>query len=612
MHRFRSVLLMLFDAVVAPLTCLAAFLLRFEGSYFTEPRHAESFSSSVAFLTVIALVGFAIFGLYRSLWEFASISELIRIASACAVIAVVSYVFGLIIDRPLPRAVYIIWFMLLALVVGGSRLSFRIYRRFRYGIAWGINPLLIFSKYKTPRDMKRVMVVGAGKAGSAAVIELGDSAGYEVVCAVDDDKKKHGMLINGVRVMGTREDIPRLVTEQNVDEIIVAIPTARRKELAEILEICKTTGAKLRLLPSTAELVGGQVTVSGIRDVAIGDLLGRDEVNLTIADARLEGKTVLVTGGGGSIGSELCRQIAHLKPKKLILFDIYENNMYMLERELSNLIEIVSLVGSVRDTARLKWLFKEYRPEVVFHAAAHKHVPLLETSPCEGIKNNIFGTYYTALAAIEAKAERFILVSTDKAVNPTNILGATKRMAEMIVQSLAQYQSDTLLAAVRFGNVLDSAGSVIPLWRRQITLGGPVTLTHRDVTRYFMTIPEAARLVIQAGALANGGEVFVLDMGKPVKLIDLAHDLIRLSGFKPEEIPIEVIGLRNGEKLYEELLLDEEGITATTHEKIFVAKPMEIDFTMLNFRLDSLYDAVVHEDAALAVDYLREYVPWSE
>jgi FlaA1/EpsC-like NDP-sugar epimerase len=596
---------MLFDAAIVPMTCFVAFMLRFDGDFYAETRHSDNFMYTIVYLTLIALVIFFIFGLYRSLWEFASVSELVRIVLACAVIAGLCACFGFFIQRPLPRSVYIIWFLLLTLAIGGSRMSFRLYRRFRYGITWSL---------KTPsRDSKkRIMIIGAGRAGSSAIIELGGIAGSEVVCVVDDDKSKRGMLINGIRVMGARGDIPRLVSEQRIDEIIVAIPTARRKEQAAILEICKTTDAKLKLLPSTAEIVGGQVTVSAIRDVAIEDLLGREEVSLNNDKARLAGKTVLVTGGGGSIGSELCRQTARLGAEKLIIFDIYENNMYMLERELSSTVDVVALIGSVRDKNRLDCIFDEYRPHVVFHAAAHKHVPTMEASPCEGIKNNVAGTFNTASAAIKWGVERFVLVSTDKAVNPTNVMGATKRMAEMVIQALSKQQDKTLLAAVRFGNVLDSAGSVIPLWRRQIQAGGPVTLTHPEVTRFFMTIPEAVRLVIQAGALANGGEIFVLDMGEPIKMISLAHDMIRLSGFKPEEdISVTITGLRPGEKLYEELLLSEEGVTTTTHEKIFVAKPSDIDFGVLSSQLDTLCEAVEREDASRTVELLKEYVKWA-
>ena len=603
---------MLFDAAVVPLTCFLAFLLRFEGDFYAEPRHSDSFTHSIIYFTLAALVVFFLFGLYRSLWEFAGVTELVRIILACALVTGLAVCIGFMIQRPLPRSVYIIWFLLLTLSVGGSRMSFRVYRRLRYGIGRGMGLPDIFTRHKPFPNKKRVMIVGAGSAGSAAIIELGGSAGVDVICAVDDDRAKRGMLINGIRVLGAREDIPRLVREQLIDEIIVAVPTAQRREQAAILDICKTTGAKLRLLPSTAELVGGQVTVSAIRDVAIEDLLGREVVSLNIGKARLMGKTVLVTGGGGSIGSELCRQIARLKPERLVMLDIYENDMYMLGRELTDVVETAALVGSVRDRERLDRIFEEYRPEVVFHAAAHKHVPTMELSPCEGVKNNIFGTYNTAMAAIEHGAERFILVSTDKAVNPTNVMGATKRMAEMVIQALSKQQDKTLLAAVRFGNVLDSAGSVIPLWRRQIQAGGPVTLTHAEVTRFFMTIPEAARLVIQAGALANGGEIFVLDMGEPVKMLGLAHDMIRLSGFKPEtDIPITIIGLRQGEKLYEELLLSEEGVAATTHEKIFVAKPSDIAFAELSPRLDALREAARREDAPRTVELLKEYVKWA-
>ena len=606
MHKHRKILLMLFDMCVVPLTCFAAFILGGGGLFYDNVP--GSLYAALALITLLTVGIFGLLDLYRSLWEFASISELLRIGFACfgssALGGLIYWGFG----GSQPAAAAVIWFMLLTIVTGGSRMSFRIFRRFRYGILWGVNPLGVFTRFKEERKIKQVMVVGAGRAGSTAILEIDNESAADTVCAVDDDPSKLGMLINGVRVMGGRDDIPRLAEEMKIDEIVVAVPASNRRQQSEILEICKNTGAKLRIMPSTHEVLKGRVDVRHIRDVDIEDLLGRDVVNLDTGVLSMAGKTVLVTGGAGSIGSELCRQLARLEPERIVVYDLNENDMYMLCRELGGIITPV--VGSVRDAGRLKDAFAEYSPNTVFHAAAHKHVPLMESGPCEAVKNNIFGTYNAAVAAIESKAEKFVLISTDKAVNPTNVMGASKRMAEMIIQTLAARSSDTLLCAVRFGNVLGSNGSVIPIFRRQISKGGPVTLTHPEITRFFMTIPEAARLVIQAGAMANGGEIFILDMGQPVKIMDLARDMIRLSGFEPEvDIPIEIIGLRPGEKLYEELLMDEEGISSTPNSKIFVGRPFAGDFDELTVKLDKLEKAALEGGGARVIELLKEYVP---
>lgn len=430
----------------------------------------------------------------------------------------------------------------------------------------------------------RVMVVGAGDTGSALIRSMRKDALMYPVVAIDDDEGKHGMIISEVPIVGGREKIISAAKEYKVQEIIIAIPSAKNKEYSNIMKICRETGLKVSTVPSLFELVSGQASVTQIRKVTPQDLLGRHE---EIIDGRdifgyIEGKTVMVTGGGGSIGSELCRQIAKYNPSRLIIFDIYENNAYELQLELRKKypeLKLEVLIGSVRDSVRLDEVFERYKPRVVFHAAAHKHVPLMEDSPNEAIKNNVFGTYNVAAACEKFGAERFVLISTDKAVNPTNIMGASKRIAEMVMQQFALKQGKeggkTVYAAVRFGNVLGSNGSVIPLFKKQIKEGGPVTVTHPEINRFFMTIPEAAQLVMQAGALAEGGEIFILDMGEPVKIVDLARNLIELSGYIPDvDIKIEFSGLRPGEKMYEELLLDKQRHTATKNNKIYIEQPI--------------------------------------
>ena len=437
----------------------------------------------------------------------------------------------------------------------------------------------------------RVMIVGAGDTGSALIRSMRKDAAMYPVVAIDDDEAKHGMIISEVPIVGGRDKIISAAKEYKVQEIIIAIPSVKNKEYNDILKICRETGLKTSTVPSLFELVSGQASVTQIRKVTPQDLLGRSE---EIIDGRdifgyIEGKSVMVTGGGGSIGSELCRQIAKYNPSRLIIFDIYENNAYELQLELRKKypeLKLEVLIGSVRDSARLDEVFEKYKPRVVFHAAAHKHVPLMEDSPNEAIKNNVFGTYNVAYACEKFGAERFVLISTDKAVNPTNIMGTSKRIAEMVMQQFALKQkengSKTVYAAVRFGNVLGSNGSVIPLFKKQIKEGGPVTVTHPEINRFFMTIPEAAQLVMQAGALAEGGEIFILDMGEPVKIVDLARNLIELSGYVPDvDIKIEFSGLRPGEKMYEELLLDKQRHTATKNNKIYIEQPINDSKTLV-------------------------------
>lgn len=446
------------------------------------------------------------------------------------------------------------------------------------------------------------MLIGAGNAGRVLLKEMTASQYVhgKVVCIIDDDVKKIGKVMNGVLVVGGRGEIPRASEEYQVDEIIVAIPTLSAKERSAILHICQETNCGVRILPGMYQLINGEVNISKLRQVEVEDLLGREqiEVDLDSIMGYVSGKRVLVTGGGGSIGSELCRQIAAKRPEMLIIVDIYENNAYEIQQELIRTYEelnLLVLIASVRNTKRMNDIFQTYKPQIVYHAAAHKHVPLMETSPNEAIKNNVFGTYKTARAAALNGVEKFVMISTDKAVNPTNIMGASKRICEMIIQTFNR-EYKTEFVAVRFGNVLGSNGSVIPLFKKQIQEGGPVTVTHPDIIRYFMTISEAVSLVLQAGAYAKGGEIFVLDMGEPVKILDLAKNLIRLSGLVPgEDIAIEFTGLRPGEKLFEELLMDEEGLQKTDNRLIFIGKPIELDEEKFSSQLKELEEAAVDE-----------------
>lgn len=459
------------------------------------------------------------------------------------------------------------------------------------------------------------MVIGAGEAANVIIKEIVNSNFSTMVirCIIDDDKGKWGRFIQGIKVVGGRDKIIECADIYDIDEIIVAMPSISRKQMSEILDICKETNCKLRSLPGMYQLVNGEVSVSKLRDVEVEDLLGRDpiEVDLDSILSYVQGKKVLVTGGGGSIGSELCRQIANHKPAQLIIVDIYENSAYDIQQELLTNhpeLNLVVLIASVRNTNRINWIFEHYKPDIVYHAAAHKHVPLMETSPNEAVKNNVFGTWKTAFAAATNGTKRFVMISTDKAVNPTNIMGASKRICEMIIQTFNKHY-DTEFVAVRFGNVLGSNGSVIPLFKKQIMAGGPVTVTHPDIIRYFMTIPEAVSLVLQAGAYAKGGEIFVLDMGKPVKILDLAKNLIRLSGYRvDEDIKIEFTGLRPGEKLYEELLMAEEGMKETANKLIHIGKPIEIDEDQFFIQLKNLKEASKNESADIR-SLIREIVP---
>jgi FlaA1/EpsC-like NDP-sugar epimerase len=581
------------DTVLLGFSYLAALALRFD---FNIPiGNLIGLRQNIGIFIAIQIVVFVLGRMYHSLWKYASINELVQIIViiGLANTAVVSYAYLASGFYPVvyPRSAFLISTIIDIFLVGGVRIAYRVI------------PAKL-KKYQGYQTKKRVLIVGAGDAGAMLTKEINNHTelNSKVVAFVDDDTKKRGLRIGGIPVVSTTEDVPRVVKKYQIDEIVIAIPSAAKGQMQNIVAICKKTKVKLKILPGIYEIIGGKVNVSQIRDVQIEDLLGREQVSLNMDEIRgfLKYKKILVTGAGGSIGSELCRQIVLFQPAQLILVDIYENSVYDLEQELRSTyqdLDLKVIIASVRDRDRVEEVMAEHRPDVVFHAAAHKHVPLMENNPKEAVKNNVFGTLNVAQMADRYGVKKFVLISTDKAVNPTNIMGATKRLCEMIVQSIDR-TSETEFAAVRFGNVLGSNGSVIPLFKKQIASGGPVTITHEDIIRYFMSIPEAAQLVLQAGAMANGGEIFILDMGDPVRIMDLARDLIRLSGFEPdEEIQIQVTGLRPGEKLYEELLLDEEGISKTIHEKIFVGRPIFTDYEKILGHLEDLQMAMESKNA---------------
>ena len=569
----RIALLVVLDVILILLSGFLALLSRYDfsisalmGAGFAENLPICGFG--IVTMSILVMVPLK---LYHSLWAFAGVQELLHILKAALVIALIEIVATTYEILPLPRSFPILFALYYIAFISASRFSYRIVRN-------------ICASRINKRTEKRTMLIGAGEAGLLVLREFQNSVNSRnrVVCFIDDDRFKQGRYINNVKVVGTRNEIADAVKQYRVEEIVFAIPSAPVHMRKEILDICQKTGCNLKIMPGVSQLANGEVKIQKIRNVSVLDLLGRDsvQVDLTEIAGYIQDKCVLVTGGGGSIGSELCRQIAKLSPKELVIFDIYENNAYDIQQELRRAYPQLTLsvqIGSVRDERRVNMLFERYRPEIVFHAAAHKHVPLMEDSPNESIKNNVFGTYHVAKAADHFGTRTFVLISTDKAVNPTNIMGASKRICEMIVQTMAEH-SETRFVAVRFGNVLGSNGSVIPLFRKQIEEGGPVTVTHPDIIRYFMTIPEAVSLVLQAGAYANRGEIFVLDMGEPVRIDDLARNLIRLSGFEPDvDIAVKYTGLRPGEKLYEEMLMSEEGLRSTANHMIHIGSPLEID-----------------------------------
>ena len=581
MRIWKTLTIMIIDLFMVNMAYLFAINITQLGS-FTEI--AGIYSKDVVVLSLIYLVCFYLFKMYDSLWHLTGTDEFLLGVGGNILASILTIAYTRGFGATIPLNVCVVGTLLAIFFVLGYRILYRVYRR-----------ILLYVPYKYSADQQRVMVVGAGSAGTMIINEILSrrELKYNPIVLIDDDRDKLGRRISGIKIEGNRHDIPYIAKEQEIDLILIAIPSLDNKNKAEIIDICKETNCKLKIIPGMYEIINGDATVSRIKDVDLEDLLGRDPIQLDnrgIAEY-IEGKTILVTGGGGSIGSELCRQIAVFNPKKLIIFDIYENNAYDIQNELKDSfpdLELKVLIGSIRDRNRLHEIFTKNNIDVVFHAAAHKHVPLMEDSPKEAIKNNVFGTLNLALEASEAKIDRFVMISTDKAVNPTNIMGATKRLCEMIIQAVNK-ESETEFVAVRFGNVLGSNGSVIPLFKRQIANGGPVTVTHKKIIRYFMLIPEAAQLVLQAGAFAKGGEIFVLDMGKPVKIYDLACDLIRLSGLEPNrDIKIVFTGLRPGEKLDEELLMSEEGLEDTVHKKIHVGKPTFEDMNSLTIKLEQL------------------------
>lgn len=596
--------LVLLDVFFINLAFLLSVYIHYEGDVSSEVL--IKYVQLIVMLLPFKLMIYKMFTLYNSLWEYASIEELIKVVGAITIANIVSVTYMIIMGMPLFFGIYFVAVLFEMAFVGGGRFSYRFFRRLRH------HRNVLKQNYD-----RNVLVVGCGSTASMIATEIKnhpDTYG-QVVGYVDDDNSKIGKSIAGIKVLGNRHDIYGICKRYSIDEIILAIPTLTKQDVREVLSECKRTGAKVKIIPGIMEIIDGKVSMSQIREVEIEDLLGRDTVDLNVQEIAtyIEDKTILVTGGGGSIGSELCRQIVKYNPKQLVILDIYENNAYDIQNELlrqygSNL-NLDVIIASVRDRECIFHIIKELQPDVIFHAAAHKHVPLMERAPSEALKNNVFGTKNVAEAAHEAGVERFVLISTDKAVNPTNVMGASKRMCEMIIQGLSKH-SQTKYVAVRFGNVLGSNGSVIPLFKQQIKEGGPVTVTHREIVRYFMTIPEAAQLVIQAGAIASGGEIFILDMGEPVKIYDLAIDLVRLSGLEPhEDIDIKVTGLRPGEKLYEELLMSEEGLTNTKCKKIYVGSPGEIDYAVLKKSFKQLEQIMKTNDQEEIIDMIQLMVP---
>ena len=592
-HWLTTALLILADVLLFNLAAYAALLLRVEFAWADAVALGFAKTLRVCLVpgTLAALLVFKVFNLYSSRWEYAGEKEMLSIGYACVCSAAVYYTLALILKYRLPRSFPIIFAMLLFVCVAFSRF---VYRHASQDIRSAGSHV----------DKKRTMVIGAGTAGAMALREFDENprSRNKAVCLIDDDPGKLGTRIRGVKVVGGREAIPDAIRKYSAEEVIFCIPSAPLSVRNDILEICSACGVTLKTLPTLSQLADGEVTLQQVRSVSIEDLLGRTQVstdNSAIAE-KVRGQTLLVTGGGGSIGSELCRQLAAMEPGRLIIFDIYENNAYDIQMELKRkypTLDLVVLIGSVRDERRVRDLFRRYRPALVCHAAAHKHVPLMEDSPAESIKNNVFGTYHVAKAAGDFGTGLFILISTDKAVNPTNVMGASKRLCEMVVQSMNGH-SDTSYIAVRFGNVLGSNGSVIPLFKKQIAAGGPVTVTDKRVTRFFMTIPEAVSLILQAGAYARGGEVFVLDMGSPVRIDDMARKMIRLSGFEPDvDIKIEYTGLRPGEKLYEELLLKSEGLQKTDNSLIYIGHQVIYTPEQIEEKLDKLRAVLYSENA---------------
>lgn len=605
----RAAILGLFDIIGIGMSYFFALLLRFDFLYSKIPvEYLKGYLRSMPWMILITVTVFYIFKLYHSIWRLISLAEFKKILEAYLVLIPIYLVMGFLTHLSMPLSYYFMGYLLSFCFTVGIRFSYRLLR------SW-VNRGKEMEHMKEGKE-ERVMIVGAGAAGQVLIKELHNSPKVRsrVCCAIDDNPYKKGKLLEGVPIVGNRYDIPEMAEKYGISRIIFAIPAASGKNRKEILNICKGTDCHLQTVPAVYQLVNGEVKVSRLRDVEISDLLGREQIKVNNEEifAAIQGKVILVTGGGGSIGSELCRQIAHAEPKQLIIFDIYENNAYEIQQELKRKypeLDLIVLIGSVRNRNRITSVMEKYRPHTVFHAAAHKHVPLMEDSPNEAIKNNVMGTYKTATAAAAAGVKKFVLISTDKAVNPTNIMGASKRLCEMVVQMMNRQCPGTDFVAVRFGNVLGSNGSVIPLFKKQIAEGGPVTVTDKNIIRYFMTIPEAVSLVLQASYYAKGGEIFVLDMGEPVRIDDMARNLIRLSGYTPDvDIMVEYTGLRPGEKLYEELLMDEEGLQNTENELIHIGKPIQMDDEWFKDKLKEL-DKASRQETDRMKEIVAEIVP---
>lgn len=624
-----AIYLAVYDAIAVNAAYFLALWIRFDCRYSEIPEvYLSSYLKFAPWYTIFSVVIFWLLRLYKSIWRFASYSEFVRVVSATVITGLFHTIAITFAVRRMPISYYMFGILIQFLLTAGVRFSYR---------------FVLLERGRKEKEEEssyyRIMLIGAGAAGQTILREMSRAREIKgkICCIIDDNSNKWGRYVDGVPVVGGRDDIMVNVKKYKINQIFFAIPSASAEEKRDILNICKETGCELKILPGIYQLVTGEIALSKMRKVSIEDLLGREPIKVDMNEIfqYLKGKVILVTGGGGSIGSELCRQIAGHNPKQLIIFDVYENNAYDIEQELKSKypdLNLKVLIGSVRDSRRVNSIFRTYKPEIVYHAAAHKHVPLMETSPCEAIKNNVMGTYKVASAALRNGCQRFVLISTDKAVNPTNIMGASKRLCEMVIQSMdmisktgnakllpflgAHYEDDefgestaaavpyngqrTEFVAVRFGNVLGSNGSVIPLFRKQIEKGGPVTVTHPDIIRYFMTIPEAVSLVLQAGTYARGGEIFVLDMGAPVKIDTLARNLIKLSGYEPDvDIQITYTGLRPGEKLYEEKLMAEEGLMKTDNDLIHIGKPIPFNVEEFLHQLEVLADASYANDTEI-------------
>lgn len=600
----RRFFLFLTDTFLLNACVYLSLIMRFDvGIVSIEPQYINNYVDNMLFYTIISLLIFWVFRLYHSLWQYASIAEVYRIAEACIIVEVVHFLSNKIMGNMLPRSCYFNAAIYLIIAICASRFMYRMIRT-------------VLNKYRNIKTSNNVMIIGAGEATNVIMREIQNSsylANSNIACIIDDDRRKVGKYIRGVKVIGTRDKIKEAAKLYDIDEIIFAIPSASNEVKRDILNICKETDCTLKILPGVYQMVDGEINVNSIRNVDVLDLLGRDPIEVDIESIMgyVKDKVIMVTGGGGSIGSELCRQLVSHKPKQLIIFDIYENNAYDIQQELKiNYPDanVVTLIGSIRNVSRLESVFAQYKPDIVYHAAAHKHVPLMEVSPDEAVKNNVVGTWNVARMADKYGVKKFVMISTDKAVNPTNVMGATKRICEMIVQTYNEI-SKTDFVAVRFGNVLGSNGSVIPLFKRQIEAGGPVTVTDPNIIRYFMTIPEAVSLVLQAGAYAKGGEIFILDMGEPVKIDDLAKNLIRLSGYTlGVDMEIKYTGLRPGEKLYEELLMKEEGLQETDNKLIHIGKPIEFDKENFFDNLEKLKEEAYSETGNIR-ELIKEVVP---